>query len=397
MAATNDSVLFKFGTRAEYDSIKENARDNALYFLTDTGELLRGKKNLAQANHYEGIRVDNQTDLEVIRAATVGAHLIKNDTCIVKTLISGDKYSFTAYVYDGEKWCAMDGNYNAENVYFDQDLTFTTAVGYVSLKDGSATVPANGKNIKELFEYMFSKELDPSVTQPSATLSAPQNIAYEVGTQVTPTYSLSFSPGKYPYGPSPTGVTATYSVTDSLNSEAQNSALGSFGVITVDDDTNYTISATINYTQGSIPLTNLGNERENKRIQAGTITKTSGALTGYRPFFYGLTNAEVANSTSIRALTNGGIPVAQDLPQFEAKSVPNATKIIVALPVSSGLQVKKVILPASSSAEITSEFKLQPNPVAVNGFNSYTAADYNIWIYQPASLDQSENYIISLG
>jgi hypothetical protein len=198
---------------------------------------------------------------------------------------------------------------------------------------------------------------------------------------------LSFSPGKYPYGPSPTGVTATYSVTDSLNSEAQNSALGSFGVITVDDDTNYTISATINYTQGSIPLTNLGNERENKRIQAGTITKTSGALTGYRPFFYGLTNAEVANSTSIRALTNGGIPVAQDLPQFEAKSVPNATKIIVALPVSSGLQVKKVILPASSSAEITSEFKLQPNPVAVNGFNSYTAADYNVWIYQPASLD----------
>ena len=182
MAANNDSVLFKFGTRAEYDSIKENARDNALYFLTDTGELLRGKKNLAQANHYEGIRVNNQTDLEVIRAATVGAHLIKNDTCIVKTLISGDKYSFTAYVYDGEKWCAMDGNYNAENVYFDQDLTFTTAVGYVSLKDGSATVPANGKNIKELFEYMFSKELDPSVTQPSATLSAPQNIAYEVGT-----------------------------------------------------------------------------------------------------------------------------------------------------------------------------------------------------------------------
>ena len=35
-------VIFKYGTRAEYDSIKANALQNALYFLLDTGELYRG-------------------------------------------------------------------------------------------------------------------------------------------------------------------------------------------------------------------------------------------------------------------------------------------------------------------------------------------------------------------
>lgn len=53
--ATNSPVLFKFGTRAEYNALTTKA-DNALYFLTDTGELLRGERNLAQANFYEGER-----------------------------------------------------------------------------------------------------------------------------------------------------------------------------------------------------------------------------------------------------------------------------------------------------------------------------------------------------
>ena len=51
------------------------------------------------------------------------------DTAIVKTAIYVDtkddtnsKYSYTGYVYNGSAWTAMDGNYNAENVYFDEDM-----------------------------------------------------------------------------------------------------------------------------------------------------------------------------------------------------------------------------------------------------------------------------------
>ena len=121
MASTNSPVLFKFGTRAEYDANIDNIKSNALYFLTDTGELLRGNVNLAQAHYYEVIKADDETETEAInRAVSSAIALVKNDVCVVKKLISGiDNYSHTAYFYDGENWRAMDGNYNAENVYFD--------------------------------------------------------------------------------------------------------------------------------------------------------------------------------------------------------------------------------------------------------------------------------------
>ena len=121
MASTNPPVLFKFGTRAEYDANIDKVKSNALYFLTDTGELLRGNVNLAQAHYYEAIKADDETETEAInRAVSSAIALIKNDVCVVKKLISGtDNYSHTAYFYDGENWRAMDGNYNAENVYFD--------------------------------------------------------------------------------------------------------------------------------------------------------------------------------------------------------------------------------------------------------------------------------------
>ena len=74
-----NDVLFKYGTRADYDALNGNVKDNALYFLTDTGELLRGARNLGQANHYEGIRQAGETDAQVITRVVQDHHLIKND------------------------------------------------------------------------------------------------------------------------------------------------------------------------------------------------------------------------------------------------------------------------------------------------------------------------------
>ena len=399
MASTNPPVIFKFGTRAEYDANIDNVKSNALYFLTDTGELLRGNVNLAQAHYYEAIKADDETETEAInRAISSAIALVKNDVCVVKKLISGtDNYSHTAYFYDGENWRAMDGNYNAENVYFDQDLIFTKEVGYVTLNNGQATIPSTCKNVKELLEYMFSKELAPTAVKPSITLTAAQNKEYEVGTQVTPTYSISFNPGSYTYGPT-TGITATYSVTDTAGSEALTTASGVFDMITVGDGTNYSITAVASYTDGAIPVSNLGKEVADKQIKASTLTKTSGALTGYRAFFYGAMAADAITSATIRSkLINGGKHSAKTLPTYSASTVEGAKKVIVAIPVTSGLSVKKVLMPSAQNADITSEFVKQAEVVAVKGLNDYEAADYYVWVYQPASLDSTEQYDITIG
>jgi hypothetical protein len=42
----------------------------------------------------------------------------------------------------------MDGNYRADNVYFDEDFIFTKPIGTVSIpSSGNKTVSAAGKNL----------------------------------------------------------------------------------------------------------------------------------------------------------------------------------------------------------------------------------------------------------
>lgn len=61
----------------------------------------------------------------------------------------------------------MDGNYSAENVYFSKDLVVTTQIGNIELNDGKAIIPAEGKNLKEIFETIFVKEENPSIEEPN--------------------------------------------------------------------------------------------------------------------------------------------------------------------------------------------------------------------------------------
>lgn len=129
---------------------------------------------------------------------------VRGDIAIVKELIAGDKYAYTGYVYNGTNWAAMDGNYNADNVFFSEDITITTAVGNISLNNGSATIPATGKNIKQVFEVLWTKEdLSLEVKTPTLSLSlSPASATQEVGTNFTrPTATVKVtSIGSYQYG-----------------------------------------------------------------------------------------------------------------------------------------------------------------------------------------------------
>ena len=90
-------VVFKYGTREQYDGLAEKA-ENALYFLQDTGEIYHGAVNLARGSHYEGVRAEGENDNAVI-ARVLGEHVAVNDDIfVIKTLIADDKYSYTSFV-----------------------------------------------------------------------------------------------------------------------------------------------------------------------------------------------------------------------------------------------------------------------------------------------------------
>ena len=342
---------------------------------------------------------EEESDLDAITRVVGGAQLKDGDNAVVRHLIDADKYSYTAYVYDAGAWKAMDGNYSADNVYFDSDLTATAAIGVVTIpSSGSKTISAKGKTLRQVLDSILAEEKNPTITQPSISISMPQAGQYEVGTQLTPSYTITVNPGNYQYGPA-TGVTATsYSVTDGTNTQTTQS--GTMPQLTVSDGTNYRLSATAQLTAGAIPVTNLDNEYAQGQIQAGSKSANSGYITGYRSFFYGIVASSSSeaplNSALIRSLTNGGRYSAKTLPTIAASSVSGAKRVIVAVPANH-TGVTKVTMPSAMNADATASFVLQGDQVQVNGVNNAAAAAYKVWVYEPAQLDQSETYSIVLG
>lgn len=331
----------------------------------------------------------NETDTEML--ATV-INPAQGDMAIVERAVATNANSYTAYVYDGKKWCAMDGNYSAENVYFDSDLTYTAPIGVMTVpSSGAGTISAAGKNVKEVLASILAEEKNPVTTQPSASVTLKGGGTVEVGTHKNVTYSASLSAGSYTYGP-PTGVVAG-TVTASFDGQTKTGATGAFDNV-VATETPKTLSVSITHNEGVVPKTNLGKDYTAGKIAAGTKTATaSQTLVGVRHMFYGpmTTDAEL-NSENIRKLKHEEAS-RKTIGTFGAGE--GAKKVVVAVPAN--MKVTKVLMPSAMNADATASFVKQAGSVQVEGAEGFTAATYNVWVYQPASIDSTETYAVTIG
>lgn len=333
----------------------------------------------------------NETDTEML--ATV-INPAQGDMAIVERAVATNANSYTAYVYDGKKWCAMDGNYNAKNVYFDSDFTYTNAIGAIGAPDGgSGTLAASGKSVEEFMASILAQEANPKTTSPAAsvTVTIPGGSTFEIGTHKNVTYSASLSAGSYTYGPA-TGVVAG-TVTASFDGKTKTGATGTFENVVADGTKTLTVSITHN--EGTVPKTNLGNPYAKGKIAAGTKEATaSQTLVGVRHMFYGVvkTDGFVLDSASIRSLKHEAAS-KKTIDTFTAGA--GAKKVVVACP--SGYNVSKVTLPSAMGADATKDFVKQTNTVNVEGAEGFTAIPYNVWVFEPASIPSSQSYSIVIG
>lgn len=333
----------------------------------------------------------NETDTEML--ATV-INPAQGDMAIVERAVATNANSYTAYVYDGKKWCAMDGNYNAENVYFSDDLIYTAAIGVLPKPSGSAKLAAKGKNIKQVLASVLAKEENPGKTNPAVSFSSQGGFGTcEIGTKRNLSYTASLSAGSYTYGPA-TGIAAqSWSVSCTGVADAKTSATGTFENV-VAEATSKTITATATYNEGAVPKTNLGNDYPAGKILAGSASKTSNALVGVRYMFWGpvTTNIEL-NSANIRALAHKKAVDTGVLETFGAGE--GAKKVVVAVPADR--KITKVLMPSALNADVTALFVKQSTTVSVEGANGYAGAAYNVYVYQPASIDAGETYSVTIG
>lgn len=269
---------------------------------------------------------------------------------------------------------------NADQVALARNITATVAVG--NIKKGQKIDISSIKSVQALFENMLSQDSNPTTTQPSASITLTGAGAKEVGSEFTPSYAVSFNPGAYSAtaeGSQPTNVTATgYQVTDT-NSQEASTASGAFPKFTVEDATNYSVSAVVTHSEGAVPKTFLGKPYDAGKIAAGTKNAKSSSVTGFRNGFLGSLSDKsgTVDSAVIRGLgTKTNKKVAKG--QKYSVSVPAGTqRIIIAYDATVG-DIASVTSREEFGSEIKDSFNKQS--VQVEGANKYKAIAYNVYV-----------------
>lgn len=474
MATINTRVVLRNDTKSNWETIKD---DRTLALLegemgveTDTGLFKIGKKievngemalatwaELEYANDIPEIDLSTVTNGVQVVDGTVNDLTngkVVGDMAIVRSVINGDIKSHTAYVWNGTDWAAMDGNYDAGNVYFSENVTVTTTVGNISTSNNTPKeLQFAGKNLKQVYEYLYAKEDNQiAITNTSASINLSKTSdSLEVGSTYTlPTASVSTSSGRYSeYGgkksdgtkiannknlddvvfdlvlkytaPGGTAVQiASASGASKIDATAVPAANQPTTMVATDSAITHTFSGTYaNNASAYKPVTNLGNFVSAINSSSATtspnyadgatgvgtksatnMTNATYTVSSFRKWYYGGDNKSDFTVDTIKALTNSAGAVASTTFELKAADYSGCSRIVIAIPAASGKNVTEVLLKSSSNADITGEFKKinnADNVINIGGVNNYDPKAFNVWEYKPASLDSTEVYTIKIG
>ena len=267
----------------------------------------------------------------------------------------------------------------ADKVMFDSDLVFTYQFGKYTPTGGKVTVPADNKSLLDVLNDAYSEDKNPTVTQPTVSVSSTTAKAYEVGTSVTPQYSATFNAGRYEYGPNPTGAAITaWAASNNVTAETKATQTGTFAAYIVPDGSAYRITVSGTYSNGQIPVTALGKQYAAGQIKGATKSAQTGLITGYRNSFYGTLTDKTAtiNSATIRGLAQKSGRALANGNTFTVNIPVNAQVVLIAYPATlrDVTSIKDV---NGLNADITSAFT--KSAVNVEGAAGYTAISYKVY------------------
>jgi hypothetical protein len=371
------------------------------------------------AHIYEATVDKGANHIAAITTAVNGAKLSTHDVAIVKENIipaeqlkEGDvqKYQHTAYRWNGTTWTAFDGNYDASNVYFDSDLTYTATIGALKLGSGKSSdvYAAKGKSLEEVIKRLMAETIAPTITQPSYSYdSITSNLSsstVECGTKVTQLkWNASFNDGTYSYGylnadgtvnkSTAAGCTATYSMScDKAGSTTTPAAQDGTWTLTTpyvvkDTDSSAAVgSITTTCTiagSSRTPVNNIGEGVDGKISDKDAVSSTKTyKVTGYRAWFCGYKNGDniiknangEKDATAITGAQIRSLGTSKNGSWASSMDVNKMQQMFFAAPAGKGSK------PAIADSKTTAPQTVKgPFTVSVEGANGYEATDYDVW------------------
>lgn len=287
----------------------------------------------------------------------------------------------------------MDGNYDADNVYFDEDILVTTPIGTIqTLTDGKATLAAKGKSLSAVLSSLMAERKNPTATNPYATIeltnNGNKNYLVEIGTEVTPQWRTSFNSGSYTYGPA-TGCDSADSTIGLVGIDGEievvagtlNGATGVLDDYQVADTEQRKLKLTYGYTASAANAKdNFGDETDIFISSAsGLVAYSSYYIQGYRNSFYGTyTTKENVGTTSesIRTLRASGKTLVNG-DTFAIEVPVGAMRVVIAYPATLN-NMSSVTDKNDSNTNIVSAFG-QPDIIAVSSANDFDSIDYKVY------------------
>lgn len=345
-----------------------------------------------------------------IVAVVNGAALQDGDIAIVKEAIATDKYQYTAYVYYNGVWKAMDGNYNASNVYFDEDLTYTANIGALTLGDkNSKKIESTGKSLEQVLKAILAETKDPTITNPTYSLTASVDNSganLEIGSYITKIkWDGSYTDGGYSYGSVEAGTAteancvATYAMSNNKNDSTSTSLDGSFTVDKIQIDsttakTYATVTGKCSYAASTrTPVNNIGDEVEGK-IGSDEITKTANAnATGFRNTWYYVgtdcTTAIDSNFVRTKATAKNS-----NTTSFNTVTIPaGTTRVFFA--VLGDKTLKSCIDVDGMGLDVKDNFTKKT--ISIEGANGFAGANYSVFVTENANGMAATKFTPTIG
>ena len=306
---------------------------------------------------------------------------------------------------------------------FENDLTLTYEFGRHKTSNGFVEVPATGMTTSEWLLDALSEVKEPTIGQPSITMTASVVGGGELGSYVTGVkWEGTYTDGSYQYGSvtnkdsTATGLSASnvsWSLKNNIDTQTATKEDGTFTfdstvypqINSESSKTYATVSGTysLDASGARVPLNNVGKGTSGKIESKTDVTISANAnYTGYRKPFWGIKAAgsqiDVANITSaqVRALGNSGT---------STKGLPTTT---AAKPfvVAAGSQQVFFLAKAGSYSSLTATdaaamnagvtFTKVANAVNVEGANGYTATAYDMfYVDWGAGIDADKKLVLT--
>ena len=287
----------------------------------------------------------------------------------------------------------MDGNYDADNVYFDDDILVTAPIGTIqTLTNGQATLAAKGKSLSAVLSSLMAERKNPTATNPYAAIeltnNGNKNYLVEIGTDVTPQWRTSFNNGFYTYGPA-TGCDSADSMIGLVGIDGEievaagtlNDATGALDSYHVADTEQRKLKLTYGYTASAANAKdNFGDETDiSIPAASGLVVYSNYYIQGYRNSFYGTYTVKGdagTTSESIRTLRASGRTL-MDGETFTIEIPVGAMRVVIAYPATLK-DMSSVMDKNDSDTNIVSAFG-KPNIIEVSSANNFDSIDYKVY------------------